>query len=194
VAVWSARLSLHLGIRQRGHGEDPRYVVILRGAKPGKEASFAYTRVFLLQATLAWFISLPLQWLAFATTGGRWLTWLGLVSAVKGLFFEAVGDYQLKKFRERPDASTTVLQTGLWKYTRHPNYFGDALFWWGVFAIVAGTPWGWVFAPAPVLMNWLLTSLSGKPLLERSLKKSKPGYEEYVARTSSFIPWFPKKN
>ena len=109
-----------------------------------------------------------------------------------GFGFEVVGDYQLERFRAEPGNRGTVLDRGLWRYTRHPNYFGDATMWWGMYAIAASTPNGWLTVLSPALMTWLLMRVSGVTLLEEGLKASKPGYRAYIARTPAFFPWFPR--
>ena len=109
-----------------------------------------------------------------------------------GFGFEVVGDYQLERFRAEPGNRGTVLDRGLWRYTRHPNYFGDATMWWGMYAIAASTPSGWLTVLSPTLMTWLLMRVSGVTLLEEGLKASKPGYRAYIARTPAFFPWFPR--
>ena len=117
---------------------------------------------------------------------------LGIVLFTVGFAFEVVGDYQLARFKADPAHRGEVLDRGLWRYTRHPNYFGDATLWWGLYAIAAATPGGWLTIPAPALMTFLLVRVSGVALLEESLRLSKPGYRAYVARTPAFFPWFPR--
>lgn len=116
---------------------------------------------------------------------------LGLLLFVVGFAFEAVGDYQLERFRAEPSNRGKVLDSGLWPYTRHPNYFGDAVVWWGMYAMAASTPGGWLSVLSPFLMTLLLARVSGVTLLEDGLKASKPGYRAYIARMPAFLPWFP---
>jgi steroid 5-alpha reductase family enzyme len=116
----------------------------------------------------------------------------GVLLFAIGFAFETIGDYQLERFKSRPANRGRVLDTGLWRYTRHPNYFGDALLWWGVYLIAASAPGGWLTLASPLLMTFLLLRVSGVTLLERGLVESKPGYADYIARTSSFIPWPPR--
>ncbi|MBK9517560.1 MAG: DUF1295 domain-containing protein [Anaeromyxobacter sp.] len=192
VAVWGLRLSIHLLARNAGHGEDPRYAAMRRGHGQRFWWVSLFT-VFLLQALLAWAISLPVQ-LAVATPSSS----LGLLDAAGaalwaiGLGFEAVGDWQLSRFRRDPGSRGRVLDTGLWRYTRHPNYFGDACAWWGLglLGLAAGAPWT---LAAPALMTFLLVRVSGVALLEQDIGQRRPGYREYVRRTSAFFPWFPKQ-
>jgi steroid 5-alpha reductase family enzyme len=150
--------------------------------------------VFWLQGAVLWFVALPLL-VAVRATEPVALTavdGLGVLLFAIGLGFEVVGDYQLERFRAEPGNRGHVLDSGLWRYTRHPNYFGDATMWWGVYAIAASTPSGWLTVPSPILMTWLLMRVSGVTLLEEGLKASKPGYRAYIARTPAFFPWFPR--
>jgi len=147
--------------------------------------------VFWLQGVILWFVALPL----YATSRADGLTWLdpvGLGCALTGFLFEAVGDWQLARFRADPANRGLVLDRGLWRYTRHPNYFGDALFWWGIF-LCTGAAGAWWTVASPVVMTFLLLRISGVPLLERGLSATRPGYAEYVRRTSGFVPWWPGK-
>ena len=194
VALWSLRLSIFLAFRQRGAGEDPRYVAILRNAKGSNESLKALKIIYLLQATLLWLVSLPLQWVASSrVTLNATPVVLGAILVGIGTFFEAVGDDQLRRFIKNPANKGITMNKGLWKYTRHPNYFGEAVLWTGFYLIACATPWGWLTLGSPILMIWLVTSLSGKPMLERKLTKTREGYAEYVATTSGFFPLPPKK-
>jgi steroid 5-alpha reductase family enzyme len=193
LALWSLRLSGHLAIRQRGAPEDPRYTYIMRAAEGKNETLFALRRIYLLQAALMWFISIPLQYVAFAPRfSGPWVV-VGLTLMAIGIGFETVGDEQLRRFINNGANKGLTMNSGLWRYTRHPNYFGDSVVWWGIFVVAAATGWGALTVLSPLMMTRLLTSISGKPLLEGKLRKTRAGYEEYVATTSSFIPWPPKK-
>ncbi len=193
LALWSLRLSGHLAVRQRGGPEDPRYLHIMRGAKGRNETLFALSHIYLLQAVLMWFISIPLQYIAFAPRfSGPWVV-LGLALMLIGLIFEATGDEQLRRFVANESNRGETMNKGLWRYTRHPNYFGDSVLWWGIFVVAAATSWGALTLLSPLLMTRLLTSISGKPLLENKLRKTRAGYEQYVATTSSFFPWPPKR-
>ncbi len=192
VSAWGLRLSLHLLRRNAGHGEDPRYAAMRRGHGPRFWWVSLFT-VFLLQALLVWLISAPVQ-VAVATPStalGPLDAAGGLVWAV-GLLFEAVGDWQLARFRRDPASRGRVLDTGLWRYTRHPNYFGDACAWWGLglIGVAAGAPWSLL---GPALMTFLLVRVSGVALLEKDIAERRPGYRSYVARTNAFLPWFPRK-
>jgi steroid 5-alpha reductase family enzyme len=190
-SVWGLRLAWHIWRRSRGHGEDPRYDALLAKA-PGSRTGYALRQIYLTQALVLWFVSLPLQVAAFQTPAPNWLTWLGVAVWAVGLFFEAVGDHQLHRFRTDPASKGKVLDTGLWRYTRHPNYFGDACVWWGL-SLVAFSAWpGVLTLLSPVVMTWLLANGTGKPLLEKGMSSRRPGYDDYVARTSGFFPWPPR--
>jgi steroid 5-alpha reductase family enzyme len=189
--VWGLRLAWHIGRRSRGHGEDPRYDALLADA-PGSRTAYALRKIYLVQALVLWFVSLPIQVAAFETGPVGLLGWAGVAVWTIGLFFEAVGDQQLHRFRTDPSTSGRVLDTGLWRYTRHPNYFGDACVWWGL-SLIAFDAWpGVLTVLSPVLMTWLLVKGTGKPLLEKGMASRRPGYEEYVARTSGFLPLPPR--
>jgi steroid 5-alpha reductase family enzyme len=190
VTVWGARLGLHIARRGRGRGEDPRYTAMRRAHGP-RFWWVSLLTVFWLQGLILWIVALPLY---AAQGGGRlwWLDALALACVMIGLTFEAVGDRQLQRFRTDPANRGRVLDSGLWRYSRHPNYFGDALLWWGLFLFAAATPAGWVTIVSPLLMTFLLLRVSGVALLERGLADTRPGYAEYVRRTSAFVPWWPR--
>jgi steroid 5-alpha reductase family enzyme len=194
VAIWGLRLGGYLLWRNWGHGEDARYARMRR--HHGERFRWiSLATVFGLQALLQWFVSLPLQ-LAQLVPGARPLGALdafGVALVATGLFFEAVGDAQLARFKADPANRGRVMDRGLWRYTRHPNYFGDCLAWWGLFAIAAATPAGpWTIA-SPLLMTFLLLRVSGVALLERSLVRTRPEYRDYIARTSAFFPRPPSR-
>jgi len=192
--LWALRLGGYLLWRNWGHGEDPRYARMRRhhGARFPLVSLFT---VFALQGALQWAISLPLQvtalWPGTAPLG--LLDAIGVGVFAVGLFFETVGDLQLAHFKSDPTQRSRVMDRGLWRYTRHPNYFGDCLAWWGLWIVAASTPAGPLTIFAPVLMTFLLMRVSGVPMLERGLAKSRPGYREYIERTPGFVPWFPKR-
>lgn len=194
VSVWGLRLGLYLAWRNHGKGEDPRYAAMRRrhGERFARVSLFS---VFGLQGALQWIVSLPVQ-VAMALPGpSSWTAWDGLGCAALwlGIVWETTADVQLARFRSDPANRGRVLDSGLWAWSRHPNYFGDALTGWGIFCVAAATPaarWT-VFAPA--LMTWLLLRVSGVALLERNIGERRPEYAEYVARTSAFLPWFPKR-
>ncbi|WP_088311392.1 DUF1295 domain-containing protein [Novosphingobium sp. B 225] len=199
-AVWGLRLGWHLFTRWRAHGEDPRYARMLGKAKEqGRYGGAAFKVVFGPQALLLFLTSLPAQVGILASEAPAALGplgWAGALLWLTGMVFEAVGDAQLKAFRADPASKGKVLDSGLWRYTRHPNYFGDTCVWWGIW-LVAAEAGGWpVLASVigPLFLTFTLTKWSGKPLLEKGLAKTRPGYADYVARTSGFVPWPPKRN
>jgi steroid 5-alpha reductase family enzyme len=198
--LWGLRLSLHLWTRWRAHGEDPRYAKIMGSVMEKKGWSWPKTSllsVFLTQAPLLFITCLPAQLGIWASDGGRTvigpLGAIGAIIALIGIAFETIGDTQLNAFRADPANKGKVLDTGLWRYTRHPNYFGDACTWWGIWLVAAETGMaGWASIIGPIFLSFTLTKWSGKPLLERGMKKTRPEYAAYVARTSGFFPWPPK--
>jgi steroid 5-alpha reductase family enzyme len=199
-SLWGLRLAWHLFTRWRAEGEDPRYKRIIGGMMEAKGWSWNMTAllgVFLTQAPLLFITSLPAQLGIWASEGGGAImgpvAWIGVATALTGIAFESIGDAQLKAFRKNTINKGKVLDTGLWRYTRHPNYFGDACTWWGIWLVAAETgPAGWISVIGPSFLTFTLTKWSGKPLLERGLKKSRPDYAAYVERTSGFFPWPPK--
>jgi steroid 5-alpha reductase family enzyme len=192
-AVWGLRLSLYLAWRNIGEGEDFRYKQFRK--KYGKKYWWlSFFQTFLLQGILMWLISAPLLAAQFY---GRDIPFglldiLGCLFWLTGIIFEAGGDFQMARFRSDPSNKGKVMDHGLWNITRHPNYFGDTMVWWGyaMFSIAAGS---YISVLGSVLMTFLIIKISGVGLLEKSLVNKKPGYREYMARTSSFFPWFPKK-
>ena len=194
VAIWGLRLAVHIGWRNRGHGEDFRYVAMRR--RSGDAFWWkSLPRVFLVQAVLAWIVSLPI---ALAASDGRVdsldvLVVLGVAAWLVGFGFESIGDLQLVRFKADSANTGHVMDRGLWRYTRHPNYFGDTVIWWGVFLTCVARPRGWFGVVGPLLMTFLLLRVSGVALLEKSLQARKPGYAAYMERTSAFIPRRPRK-
>jgi steroid 5-alpha reductase family enzyme len=193
-SLWGLRLGLHILARSRGKGEDYRYRE-MRARHGESFGRVSLVKVFLLQGVLMWLISAPLLQAAHAARP-RVFTWLDGVAVcvvLVGFGFETVGDRQLARFRADPAQRGKVLQTGLWRYTRHPNYFGDAVVWWGLFLLGLATPGSWWTVFSPVIMTVLLVKVSGVGLLEQKLMRTKPGYAEYAARTNAFVPWFPRR-
>ena len=194
---WGLRLAVHLFLRWRATGEDPRYAKILGPARErGRYGRGALLRVFLPQAVLLWITCLPAQ-LGIAASGSAPVGALAKAGAalwLLGMVFETLGDWQLSRFRANPANKGRVLDSGLWRYTRHPNYFGDACVWWGIWLAAAEAGWPVALGSliGPAFLTFTLTRWSGKPLLEKGLAQSRPGYAEYVRRTSGFVPWFPK--
>lgn len=191
-AVWGLRLGWHLVRRKLAEpGEDRRYGM-MRQAHTGSFALWSLYAVYLVQAVLVLVISLPLQVAAGRPDALSWAIAPGLALYVLGLAFEAIGDEQLRYFKSDPANRVAVMDRGLWRYTRHPNYFGDACVWWGLWlvALPAGGTWWTVIAP--IVMTVLLIRVSGKGLLERDIVHRRPGYADYIHRTSGFVPWPPR--
>ncbi|MFB6891701.1 DUF1295 domain-containing protein [Kitasatospora sp. NPDC056327] len=194
VALWGLRLSAHLWWRARGADEDPRYARMLARAPEGaRRTRYALRKVYLLQAALVWVVSLPVQAAQYLPRPPGPLAWAGTALWAVGLAFEAVGDRQLARFKADPANRGRIMDRGLWSWTRHPNYFGDACVWWGLYLLAVGAPAAWAFALSPLLMTWLLAFGSGKPMLERQLGTGRPGWAEYAARTSGFLPLPPRR-
>ncbi len=192
-AVWGLRLTLHL-TRRKLHepGEDRRYAA-MRTAHPANFAVWSLVYVYLVQALLVLIISLPLQVAAERTTGLGWAAIPGLALFALGLGFEAVGDEQLRRFKADPGNRGQVMDRGLWRYTRHPNYFGDACVWWGLWLVTLQAGGSWWTVVSPLVMSLLLVRVSGKGLLERDIAERRPGYADYVRRTSGFLPLPPAR-
>jgi steroid 5-alpha reductase family enzyme len=194
VSVWGLRLSAYLVWRNKGKGEDYRYKEFRRKYGENRYWWISFFQVFLLQGVLMWLISAPLLGAQFSgkekTMG--FLDLIGMLFWTVGFLFEAGGDFQLARFKSDPSNKGKVLNKGFWRYTRHPNYFGDSAVWWGFgfFSLAAGS---YLPALGSVLMTLLIIKVSGVALLEKSLKDQKPEYREYIEKTSAFLPWFPKK-
>ena len=190
--LWGLRLTAHLAIRNIGHGEDRRY----RAMREHHGATFPFVSlgtVFVLQGVLMWIISLPLQ-AAHALGTDRDLTWidaLGVGLWAVGLAFEATADAQLVRFKRSPANVGQVMDRGLWRYSRHPNYFGDFVLWWG-FGLVALSAGAWWALAGPTVMSVLLMKVSGVTLLESTIVERRPAYRAYIERTSAFFPWPPR--
>jgi len=191
--LWGVRLAVYLFLRNRGGGEDYRYRA-MRKRWGSRFPLVSLATVFLLQGVLMWIVSLPVQLGQVESTPDvGFVAWIGVALWAVGLFFEAVGDAQLVTFKQDPANEGLVMDRGLWRYTRHPNYFGDACVWGGIALGAAETTvgrWGLIGA---LLMTVLLRRVSGVTLLEKSLVKRRAGYHEYVARTSAFVPRPPKR-
>ena len=194
VCAWAARLAFHLARRNLGHGEDYRYQAMRK--KQGSDAGFArwsLTHVFGLQGLIAWFVSLPVQ---LGQIGGHShlgaLAFLGISVFAIGLAFEAIGDAQLRAFKSDPQNKGRLMTRGLWAWTRHPNYFGDAAVWTGLTLIALESPLGWITALSPLVMAYFLVNVSGKALLERGMEKKYEEYAAYKLSTSGFFP-MPQK-
>ncbi|MFJ8097408.1 DUF1295 domain-containing protein [Streptomyces griseofuscus] len=191
--LWGLRLAVHIAYRGRGHGEDPRYEDLLSRA-PGSRPLYALRTIYLLQAGLVWLVSLPVQAAAYAPGPLSGPAWAGTALWALGMFFETVGDTQLARFKADPANRGRIMDQGLWRLTRHPNYFGDFCVWWGLFLVACdgGAAPAAVSVVSPLVMSLLLIKGSGKRLLERRMG-GRPGWTEYAARTSGFFPWPPRR-
>ncbi len=192
--VWGLRLSAHLSWRNWGKGEDPRY----GGWRRASGNSFwiiSLFKVFLLQAMFLWVIALAIQYGQVSPSPDH-LTWLDLIGFIIwmiGFVFESVSDWQLARFKADPVNKGKVMDRGLWAFSRHPNYFGESLIWWGIFLIALATPAsGWTVV-SPIVITTVLLKMTGVPLTEKTIVKTRPGYSAYIKRTPAFFPWFPKK-
>lgn len=191
--IWGTRLSAYLARRNIGKGEDYRYVA-MREKHGGRFPIVSLFTVFGLQGLIMLIVSLPLQagMTVEASTALGVTAWIGCAVWLVGFAFEAGGDWQLACFKANESNRGKVLDSGFWRYTRHPNYFGDFMIWWGVFLVSCGTGAAWWSAIGPAVMSFFLIKVSGVAMLEKTLKK-KPGYAEYIAKTNAFFPWFPAK-
>jgi steroid 5-alpha reductase family enzyme len=194
VTVWGLRLSIYLGWRNAGKPEDFRYQEFRKKYGENRYWWISFFQTFMLQGILMFIISLPLLGTNLNSTSDNlsWLDYAGVAIWVIGFIFEAGGDMQLAQFKANKANKGKVLNTGLWHYTRHPNYFGDSAVWWGFGLICLSTESYW-YATGSVIMTLLIIKVSGVALLEKSLKDQKPQYKDYIEKTSSFIPWFSKK-
>lgn len=193
VTLWGLRLSIHLAVRMAGKPEDYRYAAMRERQGP-RFARWSLMWIFGLQGALLWIVSLPVQLAVPSPAPLNWLDALGVAIWGLGWMCEAVADWQLQRFKADPAHAGQVLDRGLWRYTRHPNYFGDFLVWWGLFllAVAAGVAW-WIVI-SPLVMSVLLIRVSGVALLEQGLHQRRPAYAEYVRRTSPFFPWPPRRD
>lgn len=194
VAVWGTRLSSYLAWRNLGHGEDYRYQA-MRKKHGDRFWLISLFQVFLLQGVLMWVVSLPVQLSASAEEPDSLgiLALLGVVLWTVGILFEGIGDAQLASFKAKDENKGKVMDRGLWRFTRHPNYFGDFCVWWGIFLVAAETVPGRFGIIGPLVMSFLLIRVSGVAMLEKTIGKRRPGYAEYIARTSAFFPRPPKR-
>jgi len=190
VAIWSMRLSLHLSLRNANKDEDRRYAA-MRAANPNFNKQSLVT-VFGLQAFLAWLISMPLAAAIIEPVELNGWHYAAFALFAVGFLFESVSDWQLVNFKRQPGNKNRVLSRGLWRYSRHPNYFGEAVIWWTFFLYAMGSGALWTLF-APVLVTLLLLKISGVTLLEKDITERRPAYREYIETTSVFIPWLPKQ-
>jgi steroid 5-alpha reductase family enzyme len=194
VATWGLRLSLHLARRNIGKGEDFRYKQFRKKYGEKKYWWISFFQTFLLQGILLCLISAPLLGAQFYGHNNSLgiFDLIGIILWITGFFFESVGDLQLSRFKANPENKGKVLKKGLWRYTRHPNYFGDTAVWWG-YAFLCISAGSYLPVLGSILMTALIIKVSGVALLEKSMNEMKPEYKEYIEKTSAFIPWFPKK-
>ena len=192
--LWGVRLSLHLTWRNWDKGEDPRYNAWRRrhGANFHKRSLYS---VFLVQALFLWVIAGSMQYGILAEKPHSFTSWdvIGITLWCTGFLFESVGDYQLARFKADPANRGRVMDIGLWAYTRHPNYFGEILVWWGIYLMVVSTPFGGWTIISPLLISIVLIKLTGVTLTEKSIAEKRPQYRDYMKRTPMLIPWFPKR-
>ena len=192
--AWGLRLSAHLAWRNWGKGEDPRYGGWRRAAGD-RFWIISLFKVFWLQALFLWVISLAVQ-LGQVTSNPAQFTWLdiaGMIMWLIGFIFEFVSDWQLAQFKKDPANKSKVMDSGLWAYSRHPNYFGESLIWWGIFLIALSNPNNWWTLISPLVITGVLLKMTGIPLTEKTIINTRPQYREYIRTTPAFIPWFPKK-
>ncbi len=192
VAVWGLRLSAYLTWRNWGHGEDRRYQAIRANYGP----RFWWLSLFIVfgfQGALIWLVSLPVQWALVAPAlPMTWLNWFGLGLAAAGIAIESTADAQMARFKADPASAGQVCDRGLWRYSRHPNYFGDCVVWWGLYLLAfSGAGYAWT-AIGPVIMSVMLLRVSGVALLEKDIAERRPAYADYIRRTSAFVPLPPR--
>ncbi|GAB2853683.1 DUF1295 domain-containing protein [Actinocorallia aurea] len=190
---WGLRLAVHLGRRNWNAEEDPRYTELLSAAPPGRRNRYSLRKVYLPQGSSVLLVSLPVQVAMCQESAPGPFLWLGAALWAVGLAFEAVGDRQLAAFKADAANRGRVLDTGLWRYTRHPNYFGDAVVWFGLFFAACDEPLGWLTVVSPLAMLWFLTRVTGVSLSDARMAARKPGYRDYMDRTSAFVPLPPRR-
>lgn len=189
--AWALRLSVYITVRNAGHGEDRRYQAIRARNEPGFAFKSLYL-VFALQAVLAWVLSLVL--LASLRSPAPWNPWLdvpGALLAALGLAWETIGDWQLSRFKRDPANRGRVMDRGLWRYSRHPNYFGESCVWWGLWLLALGAGGAWSIV-SPLMITFMLLRVSGVTLLEQDLRERRPDYRQYIQRTNAFFPGRPR--
>ena len=193
--IWGVRLSVHLFGRWLGEGMDRRYKAIRERAGKMNVHVFTLLFVFGMQGVLLWLVSLPIQH-AVASGPVTWTltVWLGTGLFVVGFLFETIGDWQLARFKADPANAGKVMDRGLWRFTRHPNYFGDACVFWGIWLVTISSGAGWWTTIGPIFLTWTLAKWSGAALLEKGLHQTRPDYADYVARTPGFVPGWVKRD
>jgi len=197
VSIWAMRMAAYLVHRNWGHGEDPRYTRLRQWVAPGWPFHWLSLRqVFLLQGCVIWALTLPQQ-IAIAngaTASVGALAIAGTCLWIVGFYFETLGDYQLSQFKANPAQRGQVLNTGLWRYTRHPNYFGELCQWWGLFIIALEVPWAWCGIVGPIVYSWLVINVTGQRTLDKKLAREKPEYAAYMRTTNGLLPGLPRKD
>ena len=191
IVLWGLRLSAYITLRNHGKGEDRRYQAIRARNQPNFEFKSLYL-IFILQMVLASVIVLPVVPILNGAQDVNLLTYAGFAIAAFGALFETIADAQMARYKATRTAQDTVMNRGLWRYSRHPNYFGEAVFWWGLWIASASMGGAWTLF-SPLLMTWLLTRVSGVPLLEADLQQRSPAYREYLLTTPRFVPGRPKR-
>ncbi len=191
IVLWGLRLSGYITLRNHGHGEDRRYQAIRARNQPNFEFKSLYL-IFLLQMGLATVVVMPVVPILNGAQDANLLTYAGFAIAAFGALFETIADAQMARYKATRTAQDTVMDRGLWRYSRHPNYFGEATFWWGIWIASASMGGAWTLF-SPLLMTWLLTRVSGVPLLEADLQQRSPAYREYLLTTPRFVPGRPKR-
>ncbi len=195
VGLWGLRITFHLIRRNWGHGEDPRYTKLRSWVPDDRSFNWlALKKVFLLQGIVLWFVALPIQFTLGqpSTSALGWLAWLGTGLWAIGFFVEWIADEQLRSFKADPAKRGTVLQTGIWRYSRHPNYFGELCVWWGIFLVACELPLGWLTIIGPIVYSYLVINITGQKTLDKKLAREKPGYQQYMDSTSGLIPLPPR--
>ena len=191
VNLWAVRLAAHIFTRH--HGEDHRYAAMRRQFGP-RWWWWSLIQVFLLQAILMWFIAAPLVAVMLSSRAPMGvLDYLGVGIAATGLFFEALADVQLARFRMDPGNKDKVMDRGLWRWSRHPNYFGEAVLWWGFFLLGFSASGAWWLVLSPLVVTLLLLQVSGVTLMEDKIEDRRPAYADYKRRVSAFVPWPQRK-
>lgn len=191
-AVWGVRLAVHIAMRNAGHDEDPRYAALL-SRRDGSLVGYVLRTIYGPQAAIMFIVSLPVQFAMYQSAPLGPLGTAGIALWCLGFFFEAVGDAQLARFKRDPANTGAIMDRGLWAWTRHPNYFGDSCVWVGLWLLALGAPAGLLTVISPVVMTFFLLKVTGKPLLEKGMRRSRgAAYDTYVARTSGFFPRPPR--
>jgi steroid 5-alpha reductase family enzyme len=188
VLIWGSRLSIHIHLRNKNKGEDPRYLAWRQSWKWFYTRSFF--QIFVLQGILLMLVVSPVLFInTSAVSEITYYLYAGIIIWLTGFIFESLGDAQLKKFIQNPENKGKIMDKGLWAYTRHPNYFGEVTQWWGLYVVALSVPYGVWSIIGPLTITFLILKVSGIPMLEKSFE-GRPGWAEYKSKTSSFIPWF----